>query len=194
MIEALFEAIIHSHSGVLFSVNEYEESWKFLKHKDGSVHLEIPEMLAALGKLDVSEQSASLDYPFTLVAGERRSYNANTIYRDPKWRKTDYDGALKIHPEDAATLNLADGSWARCETNRGAAIVRVEINDTLRRGMVTLPHGYGMEYPQEDGKRGRTGAHINELTSAEDRDPVAGTPYHKFVPVRITRVEQVAAD
>jgi anaerobic selenocysteine-containing dehydrogenase len=187
--EALFEAILHSHSGVLFSVNEYEDSWKFLKHKDGLVHLEIPEMLAALGELDATEPSATAEYPFTLVAGERRSYNANTIYRDPKWRKTDYDGALKIHPEDAATLHLADGSWARCETKRGSAIVRIEINDTLRPGMVTLPHGYGLEYPLEDGKRQRTGAYINELTSADHCDPLAGTPYHKFVPVRITRVE-----
>lgn len=184
--EALFEAILHSHSGVVFSVNEYEESWEFIKHKDGLVHLEIPEMLAALGELNPSEAHASSEYPYTLVAGERRAYNANTIYRDPAWRKTDPDGALRIHPEDAATLGLADGSWARCESKRGAAIVRVEINDSLRQGMVTLPHGYGLEHPFENGKRRRTGAHINELTSAEDRDPLAGTPYHKYVPVRIT--------
>jgi anaerobic selenocysteine-containing dehydrogenase len=184
--EALFEAILHAHSGVLFSVNEYEESWKFLKHKDGLVHLEIPEMLASLGELYAKDESPSSEYPLTLVAGERRSYNANTIYRDPQWRKTDYDGALKIHPQDAAALELENGSWARCETRRGAAIVRVEVNDTLRPGMVTLPHGYGLEHPLEDGRRERTGAHINELTSADHCDPVAGTPYHKFVPVRIT--------
>lgn len=184
--EALFEAILHSPSGVLFSVNEYEESWKFLKHKDGRVHLEIPEMLAALGELKTQESTSVSDYPFTLVAGERRSYNANTIYRDPQWRKSDADGALKIHSADAASLQLTDGSWARCESKRGAAIVRVEINDSLQPGMVTLPHGYGLEYPLEDGKRQRTGAYINELTSAEDRDPIAGTPFHKFVPVRIT--------
>jgi anaerobic selenocysteine-containing dehydrogenase len=192
--EALFEAILREHSGVVFSVNEYEESWKFLKHKDKLVHLEIPEMLAALDKLDTTEPARAADYPFTLVAGERRAYNANTIYRDPAWRKTDYHGALKMHPEDAATLNLADGSWVRCESKRGAAIVRLEINDTLQRGMVTLPHGYGMEYPIEDGRRQRTGAHINELTSAEDCDPIAGTPYHKYVPVRITSAEGLAVN
>ncbi len=192
--EALFEAILHSHSGVMFSVNEYEESWNFIRHKDGLVHLEIPEMLAALGELDATEPAIAADFPFTLVAGERRSYNANTIYRDPAWRKTDPDGALKVHPEDAASLGLSDGSWARCESKRGAAIVRVEINDTLCRGMVTLPHGYGMEHPFADGQRHRTGAHINELTAAEDRDPIAGTPYHKYVPVRITRVDEMAVN
>src|ERR1051325_3636623 len=116
-------------------------------------------MLAGLRDLEGREAPSTPDYPFTLVAGERRSYNANTIYRDPKWRKTDYDGALKIHPEDAAALNLADGGWALCESKRGAAIVRVEVNESLRRGMVTLPHGYGLEYPLEDGRRRRTGAY-----------------------------------
>lgn len=186
--EALFEAILRSHSGVMFSVNEYEETWNFIKHADGKVHLEIPEMLAALKELDATQPAPSTDYPLILVAGERRSYNANTIYRDPAWRKTDPDGALKIHPEDAATLGLENGGLAKCESKRAAAIVRVEINDTLCRGMVTLPHGYGLEHPTQGGKRLRTGVHINELTSAEDRDPIAGTPYHKYIPVRLVAV------
>ena len=186
--EALFEALISGHSGTVFSVNEYEESWQFIKHRDGLVHLEIPEMLAAIRELNPKDEPVLHDYPFILVAGERRSYNANTVYRDPAWRKNDPDGAIKIHPEDAVMLGLTDGSWVRCESRRGAAVVRVEINDTLQRGMVTLPHGYGMEYPAENGERLRTGAHINELTAAEDCDPFAGTPYHKFVPVRIAPV------
>jgi len=187
--EALFDAILSSRSGVVFSRSEYEETWKLIKHDDRLIHLEIPEMLAALGALDPAERAMSKEYPFILVAGERRSYNANTIYRDPAWRRTDPDGALRVHPEDAADAGLTDGGWARCESKRGSAVVRVEINDSVRRGLVTLPHGYGMEHPDKDGKRRRTGAHINELTSAEDRDPIAGTPYHKHISVRLTPVE-----
>jgi len=191
--ESLFEAILSSRSGVVFSVSEYEESWSFIKHDDGKIHLEIPEMLLALRELDPAEPPPIADYPFVLVAGERRSYNANTIYRDPRWRKTDPDGALKIHPEDAVALGLTDGGWARCESKRGSVVVRVEISDSIRRGQVTLPHGYGMTHPGSDGQRSRTGAHINELTASEDRDPVAGTPYHKFIPVRLRPVEYAQA-
>jgi anaerobic selenocysteine-containing dehydrogenase len=190
--EALFEAILSSRSGVVFSRNEYEETWNLIKHDDGLIHLEIPEMLAALGALKQAGPVSSEKYPFILVAGERRAYNANTIYRDPAWRRTDPDGALKVHPDDAATAGLTDGGWARCESKRGSAIVRVEVNDSVRRGLVTLPHGYGMEHPDGNGKRRRTGAHINELTSAEDRDPIAGTPYHKYISVRLTPVEASA--
>ncbi|HWN98788.1 MAG TPA: molybdopterin-dependent oxidoreductase [Blastocatellia bacterium] len=186
--ESLFEAILCSRSGVDFSVNDYEDTWRFIKHEDGLIHLEIPEMLEALRALDPKQPEAT-DYPFVLVAGERRSYNANTIYRDPDWRKTDRDGALKVHPDDAAQRGLTDGGWARCESKRGAVLVRVEVSDQVARGQVTLPHGYGMEHPESNGKRSRTGAHINELTSAEDRDPIAGTPYHKYVPVRLSPVD-----
>jgi anaerobic selenocysteine-containing dehydrogenase len=184
--EALFAAIINSPSGVLISVNEYEESWHFLRHKDKRIHLEIPEMLTELRELSAEESLQSSDFPFVLIAGERRSYNANTIYRDPAWRKDDPDGALRIHPEDAAELGLNEGGFARCESKRGAVVARVEITASMLRGVVTLPHGYGMEHPDEHGVRRVNGANINELSAAEDCDAVAGTPWHKHIPVRLT--------
>jgi anaerobic selenocysteine-containing dehydrogenase len=186
--EALFEAILHSPSGVRFSVNEYEEAWDFLRHKDRRVHLEIPEMLAALRALDPAAPDEAKDYPFVLVAGERRSYNANTIYRDPAWRKEDPHGALCIHPADAVALGLREGGWVRCESKRGAVVARVALNASLLRGVITLPHGYGLEHPDEGGVRRMTGVNVNELTAAEDCDPIAGTPWHKHIPVRLQPV------
>ena len=59
---------------------------------------------------------------------------------------------------------------------------------TLRRGMVTLPHGYGLDYPQGDGRRTH-GPSVNELTEARHRDPLTATPFHKHVRVRITPIE-----
>ena len=186
--EALFDAILHSPSGATFSVSEYEETFGFIRHKDGLVHLEIPEMLAELAALDPAAAMQPADYPFLLFAGERRSYNANTIYRDPSWRRDDPDGALRIHPEDAAAVGLTPGGLARCESKRGAVVARVEVTDSMLRGVVSLPHGYGMEHPDESGARRLNGARINELTAAEDCDPIAGTPWHKHVPVRLSPV------
>src|SRR5205823_12132946 len=121
------------HSGMVFSVNEYEDTWKFIRHRDGKIHLEIPEMISALSALDPSEDQSMRDYPFVLSAGERRSYNANTIYRDPSWRKNDPDGALRIHPDDATQLGILNGEWVRCESKRGSVIVQVNINDADRK-------------------------------------------------------------
>ena len=148
----------------------------------------LPEMLAELRNLGLATQTPPADYPFVLMAGERRSYNANTIYRDPAWRRDDPDGALRIHPEDATALGLHEGSLARCESKRGAVVARVAVTDSTLRGVVTLPHGYGLQYPDENGGRRAYGINLNELTSAEDCDALAGTPWHKHIPVRLTAV------
>ena len=117
------------------------------------------------------------------MAGERRAYNANQIIRDPAWRKGEKQGALRVHPDDAAALGIGAGEPIRCETARGALSFVVEIDPALRRGMVTAPHGYGME----DAQGMRHGPPVNRLTSADHCDPFSRTPYHKHVPARLSR-------
>ncbi len=143
-------------------------------------------MLEDCASLNAQEpQEASAEFPFLLSAGERRSFTANTIIRDPQWRRKDYDGALYINPEDAARLNLGEGSTARISTKAGAVEVLVELNERMQRGHVSLPNGMGLGYPDENGERTEVGASPNELTSADLRDSYAGTPWHKSVPARI---------
>lgn len=177
---ALFEAILEKRSGTLMSRHEFREMWSFIRHEDGKVHLEIPEMLEELRALR-HEVLPGQDYPFILVAGERRSYNANTIYRNPAWRKIDPHGAMRIHPDDATALGISSGGKAVCTSATGELEVIVEIDDSVRRGVVTLPHGYGMRYKDS----GPIGPEINRLTTGAHCDPLTRTPYHKYVPVRL---------
>jgi anaerobic selenocysteine-containing dehydrogenase len=184
----LFRAILQQRSGVVISRHEFEETWSLLRTPDRRIHLAIPEMLRELDDLG----SGSVDpgpYPFVLMAGERRSYNANQIYRDPAWRKVDKDGAMRLHPQDAASLGLADGERALVRSATGELDVSVEIDDRLRPGVVTLPHGYGGYY---DG-RGPIGPAVNRLTASGHCDPFTKTPYHKYVPVTIRRHETANA-
>ena len=157
-----------------------------VRNPDGRIHLDVPEMLAELRALkDERASPPDESFPLVLIAGERRSWNANQIYRDPAWRRGDPDGALRIHAGDAQRFGLADRSRAVCESSRGSIEVTVELDESLLPGVVTLPHGYGMAYP--DGSRGRrvVGPVVNELTDAAHRDPLTATPYHKYVKVRV---------
>ncbi len=184
--EALFAEILRNRSGVVLSVHEYADNWRFIRHADHRIHLEIPELLEQL-RLLALEPDASSEFPFILIAGDRRSYNANTIYRDPAWRKTDRVGALHMHPADATELRLAEGRSVECKSAHGSISVRIAYDPGLRRGVLTLPHGYGMRYG--DGAT-ETGPAINRLTGASHRDPIAGTPFHKHVPVRLRVVQE----
>lgn len=192
--EALFEGILHSRSGVVFTVDEPDETWRRIEHRDGRIHLAIPELLAELASLPAELAGASAlsdEFPFVLSAGERRTSTANTNLRDPAWRKKDHEGALRMAPADAARLGVTDGGRVHIRTRRGSATTVIEISDSLQPGHVTLPNGLGLLYPDESGQPVLHGIAPNELTSSADRDWLAGTPHHKHVPAQITAVAGV---
>ena len=58
----------------------------------------------------------------------------------------------------------------------------------LQEGHVSLPNGHGIDYHGSDGMLDRRGVSLNELTNTEDRDPIAGTPWHKYVPIKLERL------
>jgi anaerobic selenocysteine-containing dehydrogenase len=186
---ALFQAILDSAQGVVISSDPYDVSFDRLHTDDSKINLLIPELIEELIELQ-DEAPPSMDdtYPFVLAAGERRTMTANTIFRDPSWRKKDPNGSLRICPSDAERLGVDEGGRVRVSTKRGSVETHIEITDTLREGHVTLPNGLGLEYPDENGERRIYGTPPNELTSGEDRDPIAGTPWHKHVRARVEAV------
>ncbi|MBW2282216.1 MAG: molybdopterin-dependent oxidoreductase [Deltaproteobacteria bacterium] len=187
--EVLFDAILTRPEGVVITSDTYDVSFDRIATDDGRIQLEIPELLEELAGLRDEVPVTDDAYPFVLAAGERRGNTANTIYRDPSWRKKDRDGALRISPEDAARLGVESGGRVRITTKRGSAETVVEVSDTLRAGHVTLPNGLGVEYPDENGERVAHGVAPNELTSSEDRDWLAGTPWHKHVRARVEAID-----
>jgi len=183
---ALFKRILDSDKPVALATFDYSDTWKLMRTKDKKVNLYIEEMASELNALanEASEQ-ADKEYPFILMAGERRSYNANQIFRTPDWRKTDKEGAMRIHPDDLKALGLEDGGKASCRSSVSQIEVQLMEDDAVQKGMVTLPHGYGMLYTSKTGEMKQNGPAINELTAGNYCDPIAKTPYHKHVPVAI---------
>jgi anaerobic selenocysteine-containing dehydrogenase len=184
--EALFDRILASPSGFAFSTHEYDEIWSLVRNE--RIQLAVPELLDWLTGLDPDRDGTDPDYPLSLINGQRRSHNANQIMRPPGWRKSDPDGALRVRTEDLGAIGAADGEWVAVVTRTGRIVVRAEIDDSLRRGQVALPHGFGMSVPDGHGGRVTHGPRINLITDVTDRDPIAGTPHHKDVSVRLERV------
>lgn len=179
----LFDHIINAPSGVAFSVES--TVWDLVETADGRIHLAVDPLLEAMNALDPQALQPNPHYPFVLSAGQRRAQNANQNFRDPAFRKRDPDGALFIHPADLASLGVAEGGWLIVASERGELVVRSHCDAGLRRGHVVLPHGYGQAYPSAGGERLVCGPRINWLTDSRHRDPIAGTPFHKNIPVRL---------
>lgn len=192
--EELFEKLLASRSGFTFTAHEYDEIFELVKHVDGKIHLAVPEMLDWIRRLDAAAEAPDPAYPFVLVAGQRRMHNANQIFRTPAWRKSDPDGALRIHPADLAALGGTDGGWMAVTTKTGRLVTRIESDGSMRRGLVALPHGYGQSYPDGAGGRIVDGPRLNLITAHDDCDPIAATPYHKNVAVHLAPVAGVEAE
>lgn len=190
--EALFEAVLSSPSGVTFTIDEYDETWRRMGTADGRINLSIPELLAELDGLEGEPDLTDEEYPIVLSAGERRSSTANTIFRDPTWRKKDLHGSLRVSPGDAKRLGLTDGGRAVVTTRRGSVEASVEVHDGLQEGHASLPNGLGLAEDMDGSGLVVTGVAPNELTSGADCDWLARTPWHKHVPARIEPADALA--
>ena len=180
---AVFEAVIASPSGMIFAVDTWADVLARITTPDKKLHLALPDLLAELARV-LATPAAAPDpaFPFVLTAGERRSFTANTIIRDPAWRKKDATGALRMSPSDAAALQITTGERVVLTTRAGTVTVDVEVSPSMQPGHLALPNGLGLGYRDVT-----TGVALNELTRTEDRDPFVGTPWHKHVPARVER-------
>ncbi|ENW92297.1 molybdopterin-dependent oxidoreductase [Acinetobacter dispersus] len=180
----LFQTILQQRSGVVLSQHDYADVWSLIAYKDKKIRLAIPEMFIELAQLKQQSLTLTDAYPFILLAGERRSYNANQIYRDPAWRKVDAEGRLRMNPDDALSFGVETGHVLQCISEHGKIQVTVELDEGMRKGVVSLPHGYGLRYRGGEP----IGPQLNRLTSTQHCDPLSKTPYHKYVPVRLERL------
>ena len=181
--DRLFDAIIDSPSGIVITDDDHDATWRRLSTPDGMVQLAMPELLAELDALGDPPGSTD-EWPFLLSAGERRSFTANTIFRDPAWRKRAGQDALRIATVDAERLGVTDGDRVRIVTERGTATIEITVDAGMHAGHLALPNGTGTDRV-EDGVRVIDGVAPNELTGSFHRDRFAGTPWHKTVPARL---------
>ncbi|HZF90539.1 molybdopterin oxidoreductase family protein [Streptomyces sp.] len=94
---------------------------------------------------------------------------------------------LHIHPEDAERLGVRDGASVRVKGAGGAVTAVAEVTGAVRRGVVSLPHGWGHDRP---GTRLRhaaadPGVNVNQLLDGSLLDPLSGNAVLNGVPVEL---------
>ncbi len=93
---------------------------------------------------------------------------------------------LQIHPDDAAELGVTD--TAVVKGPGGEVVVPVEVTDGIRRGVLSLPHGWGHD---RSGTRQRLaadhpGVNANQLNDGSTLDPLSGTAVLNGIPVLVS--------
>jgi anaerobic selenocysteine-containing dehydrogenase len=183
--EELFQAILDHPEGLwIGSCDPDRNLEESLRTENGRIDLYIPEMDVLMADLTPDREREAWvppeSYPLLLMAGRHMDYNANTLMRDPAWNKGVRACTLAMHPDDAERLNLADGASVAVVTEAGRETAVLEITPDARPGHVALPHGFGLIHQGQ-----KHGANVNRLTKNTNRDPIAGTPLHRWVPCRV---------
>ncbi|MFE7386991.1 molybdopterin-dependent oxidoreductase [Streptomyces sp. NPDC057582] len=94
---------------------------------------------------------------------------------------------LQMHPEDAARLGLADGASATVTADGGALTAPVEITESVRTGVVSLPHGWGHDRPgtRMSVAAAAPGVNVNQLLDGTLLDRLSGTAVLNGIPVAV---------
>lgn len=159
-----------------------------LRTRSGRIEL-LPDPIAAeLPRL----RGTLADRPAALVLVGRRHLRSNNswLHNVPALTGGSNRCTLQVHPDDAARLGLTDGCLARVTADGGSLEVPVEVTDTLRAGVVSLPHGWGHDRP---GTRlsvaaAEPGVNVNQLLDGTRLDPLSGTAVLNGFPVELTPI------
>jgi anaerobic selenocysteine-containing dehydrogenase len=157
-----------------------------LKTTSGRIELMPPELLA---EGEALAQALGAAPPELVVVGRREVRNNNSwMHNLPLLAKGPERCTLRVHPADAARAGLAEGDWAWLRSAHGALRVPVQLSDTLREGVVSLPHGFGHELPgvRLSVAAEKPGANLNALLPLGERDPLSGNAVLSGVAVSLT--------
>lgn len=147
-------------------------------------------MMAELG--DILEEwtvgpDHSADYPFLLVSRRINNVINSTGRTNTQLLKKAYN-PLSMNPDDLASVGLTSGDHVRIRSRHGEVSGLVEVDPTLRSGVVSMTQGFG-GLPGEDDDPLAMGANTGRLLSVEDKfDPVTGIPLMGALPVVIERL------
>jgi anaerobic selenocysteine-containing dehydrogenase len=156
-----------------------------LKTRSGKVEL-LPAPIAA----DLPRLRRSLaERPDGLVLVGRRHLRSNNswMHNVPALTGGTNRCTLHLHPDDAARLGVRDGEPVRVKGAGGEVTAPAEVTDTVRPGVVSLPHGWGHDRP---GTRlghaaADPGVNVNQLLDGSLLDPLSGNAVLNGVPVEL---------
>ncbi|KUI05758.1 molybdopterin-dependent oxidoreductase [Mycobacterium sp. IS-3022] len=122
---------------------------------------------------------------FVLIGRRHLRSNNSWMHNLPALSGGSNRCTLRINPDDAADLGLTD--TAVVKGPGGELLAPVEITPEMRRGVVSLPHGWG----HDRGGTGQRvaadepGVNVNQLNDGNHLDPLSGTAVLNGIPVDI---------
>lgn len=155
-----------------------------LRTPSGLVELAPPQLVA-----DAERLRDALGRPaegFVLIGRRHLRSNNSWMHNLPALAGGTNRCTLQMHPADAADLGVED--TAIVKGPGGELVVPVELTEGIRRGVMSLPHGWG----HDRGGTGQVlaasspGVNANQLNDGALLDPLSGTAVLNGIPVVVS--------
>jgi anaerobic selenocysteine-containing dehydrogenase len=160
---------------------------EILRTPSGKIELGAPELIGDLERLAAAIDELD-DRELVLVGRRHIRSNNSWMHNIEVLVKGKPRCTLQVHPDDAARLGLRDGASATVSSRVGSVMAPVEVTDTIRPGVVSLPHGWGHGQPGTRMRVAaeRAGVNSNVLSDDEAMDPLSGTSVLNGIPVVVS--------
>ena len=152
-----------------------------LRTPSGLVELAPPQLIDDAGRL--RDALSRPEERFVLIGRRHLRSNNSWMHNLPALSGGSNRCTLQMHPDDAAELGVSD--TAVVKGPGGELVVPVEVTEDIRRGVLSLPHGWGHDRAGT-GQRlaaGHPGVNANQLNDGSVLDPLSGTAVLNGIPV-----------
>jgi anaerobic selenocysteine-containing dehydrogenase len=154
-----------------------------LKTRSGRIELAPEPLIADVARL--GEAVGRRADGFVLIGRRHLRSNNSWMHNLPALTGGTNRCTLRIHPDDAAELGLSDN--ATIKGHGGDLVAPVELEPGMRRGVVSLPHGWG--HDRGGTRQGvavdHPGVNVNRLNDGGQLDPLSGAAVLNGIPVVI---------
>jgi anaerobic selenocysteine-containing dehydrogenase len=164
----------------------------------------IPEVLrTTTGKIELAPEPIVADVArlrgalsrrrngeLVLVGRRQLRSNNSWMHNLPTLRGGSNRCTVQIHMDDAARLGIEDGKLARVSSSAGSVDVVAEVCDTVMPGVVSIPHGWGLDGDRVRASVGASdpGVNSNVLAPSDLIDPLSGNAVLNGIPVTVAPV------
>jgi anaerobic selenocysteine-containing dehydrogenase len=158
---------------------------------DGRARLMPEPLVADVPRLERWVDERARTAPELVLIGRRHLRSNNSwMHNLPSLVKGPERARLLMHPLDAAARGLAAGARVRVGSRVGAVEVELELSDTVARGVVSLPHGFGHAAAAATLRvaGAQPAPSANALTDELLVEPLVGTSILNGVPVTVAPV------
>jgi anaerobic selenocysteine-containing dehydrogenase len=159
---------------------------EMLRTPSGRIELSPEVFINDLKRLKESMNGVDLDQ--MLLVGRRDLKSNNSWMHNIKvLTKGSLSCTAHIHPNDAARIGAVTGTALRIASRVGEVQVPAEVTDSVRPGVVSLPHGWGHSVPgtKMAVASEKAGVNSNILTDDQVLDPLSGNAVLSAIPVTV---------